>query len=142
VVEITKKELERVLHELVSAAVEKQGATVRSTVVEVSAPGPRTLEFAVHCTAKVFIASTTLSVRGRVEVKEPLTLRIDGLAVSGEGMIAGMAQSFLRPRLDEWNGKELHLAAMLPANLAVREVRLSAGESVRVDASFGGAAAA
>jgi hypothetical protein len=136
--EITKKELERTLHEVVSAAVEKQGATVRSTVVEVSSPGPRTLEMAVHCTAKVFIATATLSVKGRVDIVDPLTLRISGLTVEGEGMVASMAQSFLRPRLDAWNGKELHLGAMLPGGLKVREVRLSAGEAVRIDASFAG----
>jgi hypothetical protein len=134
--EITKKELERTLHEVVSAAVEKQGAAVRSTVVEVSSPGPRTLEVTVHCTAKVFIATATLSVNGRVDIVDPLTLRISGLTVSGEGMIASMAQSFLRPRLDAWNDRELHLGAMLPGGLKLSDVRLSAGESVRIDAKF------
>src|SRR5215207_9599645 len=54
VVEVHRGRLETALHQVVSEQAGKHGANVKSTKLELSAPTPRSVAFAVICTAKMF----------------------------------------------------------------------------------------
>jgi hypothetical protein len=139
-VEMQRDRLEAALHEAVSRQAEKHGVTVKSTQLELSAPTPRSVRFVVVCTAKVFVASAKLTVRGQAEIDDNLNARFSDLTVSGEGMIASMAQGFIQPHLTEWNGREIALASYVAGGLALRDVRITVGNTVRIEASLGNAA--
>jgi hypothetical protein len=64
IVQVERESLEAALHDVISQQAGKHGATVKSTRLELSAPSSRSVAFAVICTAKMFIASTTLTIRG------------------------------------------------------------------------------
>ncbi len=138
-VEVGVAEAERALHATIARLAEAQGATIKAVRLSVSTPTERTVEFSVEATAKVFLATTTLTVRGRVEIDDTLTARVAALSLSGEGMMASLAQGFLAPHLAAWRGREVRLGSWLAAGLQVRDLRLSAGNALRLEASFAAA---
>jgi hypothetical protein len=138
-VEVDRGKLEAALHTTISQLASKHGATVKSTRLELSAPTPRSVAFVVVCTAKVFIASATLTVRGHVDLDQSLNGRISGLSVTGDGMIATMAQGFIQPHLATWNDRVIPLASYVAGELALRDIQITVGTSVRIEASLQGA---
>ena len=60
------------------------------------------------------------------------------LATSGDGMIASLAGGFLRPRFAEMEKRVLSLAAFSVAGVKLHGVRISGGNSLRIEAQFGG----
>jgi hypothetical protein len=135
--QMERDRLETALHDVISQQAGKHGASVKSTRLELSAPTPRSVAFAVICTAKMFIASTTLTIRGLAEIDENLNAKLSGLTVEGEGMMGTMAQGFIQPHLEQWNGRVIPLASYVAGGLALRDVHITVGEKVRVEASLG-----
>jgi hypothetical protein len=134
--EAATSEIEQGIHRIVSELAGNQGATVKSTKLNIIALTPRSVKFEVSCTAKVFIATTTLTVAGQLEIDGQLNACLSGLAVSGEGMIANMAQGMIQPRLAEWNGRVIPLGDYMAAGLTVSDLRITTGEKVRLEATF------
>ena len=137
--EVQRDRLESALQQTISQLAGKHGVTVKSTRLELSAPTPRSIAFAVVCTAKMFIASATLTVRGHADLDSNLNARISGLTVSGEGIVATMAQGFIQPHLAEWNNRVIPLASYVAGGLALRDVNITVGTTVRIQASLGSA---
>lgn len=134
--EAAKADIEQGVHRIVSELAGSQGATVKSTTLNLTSVTPRSLRFEVTCTAKVFIATATLAVGGQLDIDDQLNARLSGLAVKGDGMIASMAQGMIQPRLAEWEGRVLPLGGYVAAGLTVQDFRISTGEKVRLEASF------
>jgi hypothetical protein len=139
-VEAATADIEEAVHRIVSELAGRQGATVKSITLNVTAVSPRSVKFEISCTAKVFIATATLTVSGQLGIDDQLNARPSGLAVKGDGMIASMAQSMIQPRLSEWNDRVIPLGEYMAAGLTVSDLRISTGENVRLDASFAPAA--
>lgn len=137
VLEVSVRDLQNGIHLTISALASKQGATVKETKVRLSSPNPRSIQFEVDCTAKVFIATATLSVTGRVDIDDTLNARISGLSVKGDGMVANMAKGYLEPEIAKWNGKVIPLGDYVTAGLKVTDLKISAGEKARIEAKFG-----
>jgi hypothetical protein len=135
--EASKTDVEAAVHRVVSELAEKQGATVQSTTLQLTSPTPHSVEFQVTCTAKIFIASATLTVSGRLEVDDQLNARIGGLRVSGDGMIANMAHGLIQPKLAEINGRVIPLGDYVAAGLRVSDLTISTGDRLRLEATFG-----
>jgi hypothetical protein len=138
--EAATTDIEQAVHRIVSDLADKQGATVKSTKLNLIALTPRSVKFEVSCTAKIFIASASLTVAGRLEIDDQLNARLSDLAVLGEGMVANMAQSMIQPRLAEWNGRVVPLGDYVAAGLTVSDLRITTGEKVRLEATFAPAA--
>jgi len=135
--EATTSEVEQGLHRVLSELAGNHGATIKNTQLNLNAVTPRSIKFDVTCTAKVFIATATLTVGGQLEIDDQLNARLSGVAVKGEGMIASMAQSMIQPRLAEWEGRVVPLGDYVAAGLTVRDLRISTGEKIRLEATFG-----
>ena len=76
-------------------------------------------------------------VTGRLDLDEQMNLRVRDLATSGDGMIASLASSFLRPRFALIEQRTIPLAAHSFAGLTLHDVRLSGGNTLRIEATFG-----
>jgi hypothetical protein len=139
-VEAATSEIEQGIHRIVSELAGNQGATVKSTQLNIIALTPRSVKFEVSCTAKVFIATTTLTAVGQLEIDDQLNARLSNLGVMGEGMIANMAQGMIQPRLAEWNGRVIPLGDYIAAGLKVSDLQITTGEKVRLEATFAPAA--
>jgi hypothetical protein len=140
IIDVEKTNLEAALHRVVSGQAEKHGANVKSTQLELTAPTARSVQFRVTCTAKMFIASTTLAIRGLAEIDDNLNATLSGMSVAGEGMMGTMAQGFIQPHIEQWNGRVLPLASYVAGGLALKNIGITVGNSVRIEASLGTAA--
>jgi hypothetical protein len=136
-VEAERADLEALLKRLPAHAAEKQGAQVKSTRLEFNSRGPRSLDFRAEITAKVFIMSAQLAVTGKLDVDGELNLRAHDLACTGDGVVANLAAGYLRPRFEELEKRPIPLAAFSFAGLKVHDVRLTSGETLRLEAQFG-----
>jgi hypothetical protein len=136
-IEITASAIERLVHSLAAAAAREHGVEIKSTRVTFLGRGPRALSLVAEVTAKVFIASTTIEISGNVDLDERLDARLSALRFSGEGMIAGLAGSFIRPQLARLEGRSFPLMSFALGEMRLRDVQLQAGESLRITAQFG-----
>ena len=138
VVEAQRADLEAALKTLAAEALAKQGADVKSARLELTDRGPRSLGFRAEVTAKAFVMTARVNVTGRLDVDDELNLRVRDLATGGDGMIASLAGGFLRPRFAEIEKRAIPLAAFSFAGVKLHSVRISGGESLRIEAQFGG----
>ena len=128
-------ELEHALLALARDAAEKQGAEVESVKVVLTSESPRVLRLHAVAVAKAMFISAKLTITGRIEISAALALQICGLACTGDGMIANLAASYLRPRLLELEGRGIPLQSLLPG---LRDAALDVSEGLRVVVKFGG----
>jgi hypothetical protein len=80
-----------------------------------------------------------LALTGRFTIDEQLNARLSDLSLDGDGMILKLAGSYARPHLDRLEGRVFPLLAFTPGGLALRDVKLTAGENLMVSARFGAA---
>ena len=137
-VEAQRTDLETTLKDFAAAALAKQGAEVKSARLELNDRGPRSLGFCAEVTAKAFLMKARVAVTGHLDVDDDLNLRVRDLATSGDGMIASLAGGFLRPRFAEIEKRVIPLAAFSVAGVKLHGVRISGGNSLRIEAQFGG----
>lgn len=115
----------------------KQGAQVKAAQLELIDRGPQSLGFRAEITAKAFVMTARVVVTGQLDLDDELNLRVRDLATSGDGMIASIATGFLRPRFAEIEKRTISLAEYSFAGVALRDMRVRGGESLRIDAKFG-----
>jgi hypothetical protein len=135
----TRAALETLLHALAVEAAAKQGLEVKKTSLQFTQEGPRVVSFRVEVTVKVFVMSAVLALTGQFTIDEALNARLSNLALDGDGMILKLAGSYARPHLDRLEGRVFPLLALTPDVLKLRDVELTAGETLRVRAQFGAA---
>ncbi len=127
-------DLEAALTELAREAAAQKGAELKSVKVELKSLGPRALSLRAVAVAKAMFFTATLTITGRVEISESLEVRLTDLACAGDGMIANMAASAVRPRLAAMEGHSVSLRAFVPG---LRGVTLAARDGLHVHAEFG-----
>jgi len=133
-----RTDIENGLRKVLTRLAQARGAAIKDVQLEVHTPTEHTLEFSVRATAKVFIATTTLTVRGRVAIDDSLTAHVVKLTAEGEGMMASLAQGFLAPHLATWQDRRIPLTDYSAAGMRVRNLRVTAGDVVRLDAELAG----
>ena len=135
--EAQRADLESALKIIAGDLLEKQGAQVKSSQLDLIDRGPQSLGFRAEITAKAFVMTARVVVTGHLDLDDQLNLRIRELAVTGDGMIATIATGFLRPRFVEIEKRVIPLAAYSFAGVALHGVRLSGGNALRIEAQFG-----
>ena len=138
VLEAQRTDLEATLKEFATAALAKQGADVKSVRLDLNDLGPSSLGFRAEVTAKAFLMTARVFVTGRLDLDDQLNLRVRDLATGGDGMIASLAGSFLRPRFAEIEKRVIPLPSFSFAGVKPHGVRISGGDALRIEAQFGG----
>jgi hypothetical protein len=87
--------------------------------------------------AKVFVMNAEIVVSGQLSVDDGLNLRAQQLTADGNGMIASVATSYLRPRFAEIEKRVFPLASFSLAEVQLRDVQVRGGETLRLEARFG-----
>jgi hypothetical protein len=131
--------LENLLQSLAAEAASKQGVTVQKTKLALNQEGPRAVSFRAEVTAKVFIMNATLALTGRLEIDDSFQARLSNLGLDGDAMVTNLAGSFLRPRLQQLEGRVIPLFAFLPAGLQLRDIQVSVAPALHIQAKFGSA---
>jgi len=137
-VQTTVDALEELLLTVVSEAAAKQGVAVKATKLTLHQEGPCAITFRAEVTAKVFIMSATLALTGRLDIDEAFNARLSSLTLDGDPMVTGLAGSFLRPRLQQLEGRAFPLLAFSPGGMKLRDIQMSVTPDLRLQAKFGG----
>lgn len=135
--EAQRSALEATMKTVAESVLSKQGAQVKAAQLELIDRGPQSLGFRAEITAKAFVMTARVVVTGQLDLDDELNLRVRDLATSGDGMIASIATGFLRPRFAEIEKRTISLAEYSFAGVALRDMRVRGGESLRIDAKFG-----
>lgn len=117
---------------IVAALAAERGVTVKDTRLTLEAAAGRVVAFKVACDVRAMIVSATLTVRGRAVIGDDLCARFEDLALDGDGMIAGLARTALEPQLESLRKRAFPIANLKLPGLSVTDVKLAAGETVRL----------
>lgn len=129
--------LEELLLSFAAEAAKKQGIEIKKTKLTLTQEGPRAVAFRAEVTAKVFIMSATLALTGRLDIDDEFNARLSSLALDGDAMVMNLAGSFLKPRLQQLEGRVIPLFAFLPGGIKLRDIQVSVGSALQVQARFG-----
>lgn len=133
--------LETMIREGAAVALKGHGVAVESIQLKLRSEGERALalECSVTASKKVgfFTPSGTVVVRGHAAVDDTLALQLSGLAAEGQGGLGAMAAPMLTPYLQKFEGRRIPLLTVLPPGLALRNIRVSGGEALTLEAEFG-----
>ncbi|HVF73185.1 MAG TPA: hypothetical protein VM940_16405 [Chthoniobacterales bacterium] len=133
-------DLEALIAEVAAAEAGKHGVAVDNVQLSLASSGPRSLAAEVRLRGKKLFMSAALRITGRVDLDEQLNARISGLDCTGDGAIASVACGFLKPQLQQLDGRVFPLMSLPMGNVRLRDVQIAAGERLSVSAEFGSAA--
>ena len=136
-VKVAIEALEGLLQSLASEAGGKQGIDIKKTQLTLTQEGPRAVAFRAEVTAKVFIMSATLALTGKLEIDDAFNARLSSLGLDGDAMVTNLAGGFLKPRLQQLEGRVFPLLAILPSGLQLRDIQVAVAPALQVQARFG-----
>jgi hypothetical protein len=132
----TLRDLEAALHAVAAAMAAEKGVEVKETHLALRSVDPQTVDFEVRCLVKAMLMSTSVTLSGRAKIDSDLQVRVAEIQLAGEGMMAGMAKSFIEPQLARVRGKSFPLANVKIPGLKIQTVALEIGDRVRLSARF------
>jgi hypothetical protein len=132
--------LEGLLQSFAAEAASKQGVDVKKTKLTLTQEGPRAVAFRAEVTAKVFIMSAALALTGKLEIDDEFNARLSSLGLDGDAMVTNLAGGFLKPRLQQLEGRAFPLLAILPSGLHLRDIQVTVAPALQIQARFGDAA--
>jgi hypothetical protein len=138
-VKIGKDDLQAVLLAAASVAAKQQGVTIQDLQLDLKAAGDRSISVDARIKAKKMLMSGVIHVRGRADVVENLVAILSELECRGEGVVGGMAASFLQPKLKSYNGKKFPLMTFSLGDVTLRDLKIGTKGAVELSAKFGSA---
>jgi len=133
---IAFSDLQRAILAAAQEAASPHGVEIISSNLELTASGGRALDFSVEISAKVSILKAVLTLTGHAELDDSLLLHLTDLQVAGSGMAGGLATGFIRPHLEKLQRQPIDLAVLSLGEIKLRELRVTAGKTVRIEAAF------
>ena len=134
--QIRRADLQTLVRALAHAAAAKHGATIEDVDLSLTTLGPRALGFEAKITASMFM-KTTVQVTGWLEIDDALNAHFSKLTCEAGGMVGSMAAGFIRPQLVKLQSQPIPLANLPLGGVKLRDVKIDAGEPLRVQAWFG-----
>jgi len=136
-VAIAIADIEAALLALANEAASEFGASVKSIRISMESEKPRSAAITAVAVASALMTKATLTLRGRLEIDEKFNARLSGATCTGDGMIANLAASQLRPRLAVLEGQNIGLGDVLPRGLNISSIALeTGGPCVRLRTAF------
>lgn len=135
-VSISKRDLEAVLLAAARQGAQGHGVAIEDVKLDLISRGERSLDVdALLKVRKGF--SGSFHVKARVVVNDQLIATLSGLSAKGVDFVGGIAATMVQPKLTPFEGKQFPLAALSLGDVKLRDVKIAAGETVRVNAAFG-----
>lgn len=131
--------LEDALFALGDAAAKSKGAELQKVELQFENESPRQVRIRAVITAKAMFFTTTVTVSGKLSVDDALNARISNLDCEGDGMIGKMAANALRSQFEQLESRVIPLAKGL-GGVAITDVALTGGETLRIHAKIGASA--
>lgn len=136
--EMTRDDIERLL--LASAKEEggKRGLNVTSLRLRVFADEvERTVRVDIKVEMLVGIVPAGLRFKARLDIDENLNGQLRDLSCTGDNILGPLISGFIQPGLKKHNGKVRPLVRFPMNRIRLRDVKITADETVRLTAAFG-----
>jgi len=117
-------------------AASEQGISITDTSLQLNPAGPGALGIRLQVTAKVFVSSVEVGIRGRVTVSSCGTVEFDSLLMdAGAGMFAGMAAAAIKPKLDQLQSEKFELEKIFGRKMTVIQFEFKSSQ-VQAEVEF------
>ncbi len=130
-------EVEQAIAALAKAEAGKHGVTIEEVKLHARSRDERSVDAEVQVLARKLFFRTTVRIRARLELDDDLNARLSEVSCEGEGAIGSVACGVLEPHVRKLDGRVFPLMALPLGEIKLREVRLAAGDQLRVSAEFG-----
>ncbi len=139
-VAVSVTDLEALVLAGAQAAAGRQGVVVENVSIQLNARADRELDVVVQVRAKKLFLTASVQINGRATIDEHFNARLSGLRCEGEGTLGTLACGFIAPQLQRFDQREFSLLALPLGEVKLRDIRITAGQELRVSAQFGRAA--
>ena len=127
--DLPEEALGALVYAAVVEAASEQGIAVTQTSLQLHSDGPGSVGIRLQVTAKIFVASVELGVRGRVSVSNCGAVEFDSLLLdAGAGMFASMATAAIKPKLDQLQAEQFELEKIFGRKLSVTQFEFKASQ--------------
>jgi hypothetical protein len=136
-VSAAKTNIESAIAALAKSEAGKHGVTIDQVQLSVQPRGERGVDAEVQLRAKKLFFTTTVRIAAKLDLDEELNAKLSGLTCNGDGAIGALACGVLEPHLRKLDGNSFPLMALPLGEVRLRDVKLSAGNTLTVTAQFG-----
>jgi hypothetical protein len=134
--DLPEEALRALVHATVVEAASEQGISITDTSLQLNPAGPGALGIRLQVTAKVFVSSVEVGIRGRVTVSSCGTVEFDSLLMdAGAGMFAGMATAAIKPKLDQLQSERFELEKIFGRKVTVLQFEFKSSQ-VQAEVEF------
>jgi hypothetical protein len=127
--DLPEEALGALVHATVVEAASEQGISVTQTSLQLNQAGPNGVGIGLRVTAKVFVSSVEVGIRGRVTVSNCGTVEFDSLLMdAGAGMFAGMANAAIKPKLDQLQSEKFELEKIFGRKVTVLQFEFKSSQ--------------
>lgn len=135
-IELAKSELQDLLIAFAQAAAAEQGAKVESADLTLTQAGDRAVAATLRVKAKKSFIPAVVTVDGRADVDERLSVTLSNLRCAGEGVVGGAVAGLLEGKLRQYEGRTFDVAPAALRNARLTGLKVDATDPVRLTAAF------
>lgn len=129
-------DIEAALLKLAQDAAASRGAEVQSVKLTLVSEGPRQVSLSAAAVAKAMFMTAKLTMQGRVTLDDQFNLRLSGVTCTGDGMLANLAASQLRPMLSKIEARTFSILSFLPPGIGISSISIEGGDALRIHATL------
>jgi hypothetical protein len=135
--DISVDDIKRVMLAMARETTAKTLVTVRSIDLQITSRGDRALDLDMHVSTLFGFVPAGLRFTCRVDVDDQMNATISNLEVEGDEIFGPLISTFIRPSLAKYDGKTRPLVGFPNQKLKLKDVRITTGERMTLDAVFG-----
>lgn len=130
-------DMERLMLSAARASAGRRGVYVRDLKLYFRTAGPRSLYAEMYVTTLVGFVPAGLRFTARVDVDEAMNARLSDLAADGDELLGPVVVAFIRPQLKKFDGQTKPLVGFPNKAVRLKDVQITAGDRITLDAVFG-----
>ncbi|MFD3446348.1 hypothetical protein ACFDTO_17275 [Microbacteriaceae bacterium 4G12] len=130
-------DLERLVADELSARLNDMGLSLKSLSVAVAALGTRGFDLRGDATVGKSFLSAKVTVTGRAEVDDALTMTISNVDLSSGNPLVAAVVSRADSMVAPWNGRRIDLATYSFAGARLQDVHVTVDSAIHLHARFG-----
>jgi hypothetical protein len=135
-VQLEHEHLEQAILTIARKVSASTGVAIQKVSAKLTSIDPTTVDVLLNITAKKFVTAV-VKISGRLSINDRMVATASNLNANSDGMVGGIAVNFIRPHLQQLNGRPLPLLAFSLGNVKLRGVNVTTTDGVRIVAQFG-----
>ncbi|MGI8907997.1 MAG: hypothetical protein ACR2IE_16080 [Candidatus Sumerlaeaceae bacterium] len=134
---LKQRDLQEMLLSGIAPAAKEYGVGIEDVQLKLDQRGPRKIRAELQASAKKFMMKAAVHLGATVEIDDELNATVSELNAGSEGMIGTMVSTLIGPKLQQYNGHKVSLAAASLGGLRLRDLQIRITDSIQIDAQFG-----